>query len=179
MEDLLPTVVPKSDQINADDLMSPITAFVVGMKPGPSDQQPIDIEIIGHRPYRPCLSMRRVLISAWGKDGTKWVGRSMILFRDPTITFGGVALGGIRISHLSHIEKDMSIMLTTKRGHRKAYPVKAMQVYPQDQLEKNLTAWATALAEGKIDMMGLIARAAVKGWLTDEQLSQIEAGEQK
>jgi hypothetical protein len=58
------TIVPKSDQLNADDLITgPITVTVEAVKRSPSPEQPIDIYITGHRPFRPCKSMRRVLIS--------------------------------------------------------------------------------------------------------------------
>ena len=51
---------------------------------------------------------RKVLVFAWGEDGTQWIGRSMTLFNKPDVKFGGVMVGGIRISHLSHIDHQIN-----------------------------------------------------------------------
>ncbi len=126
-DSLLDTIKPKSDQLNADDLLiSPITVKIVEVKRGPADQ-PVHILIIGQQPYKPCKSMRRVLISVWGDQGSEWVGKSMTLYCDPSVKFGGVALGGIRISHLSHISKPISIMLTATRGRKAQFNVSPIE----------------------------------------------------
>lgn len=122
------SIEPKSDQLNADDLLGTTkTITVVKVARGTTDQ-PVFIHYDDEngRPYKPCKSMRRVLIGAWGDNGADWAGRSMTLYCDPAVKFGGVAVGGIRISHLSHIERDISMMLTTTRGKKSEYRVKAM-----------------------------------------------------
>ena len=127
-DSLADTIKPKSDQLNADDLLTgPITVKITGVKRGPVDQ-PVHISIEGQQPYKPCKSMRRVLISAWGDQGAEWVGKSMTLYCDPSVKFGGVALGGIRISHLSHISCVMNIMLTESRGRKAQFTVKPVAV---------------------------------------------------
>lgn len=123
-ESLVDTIIPKSDQLNADDLIAgPITVTVEGVKRSPSPEQPIDILISEHRPYRPCKSMRRVLISVWGERGSDWIGKSMTLYRDETVKYGGVAVGGIRISHVTGIDKRRDLMLTSNRTKREMYTV--------------------------------------------------------
>jgi hypothetical protein len=72
--------------------------------------------------------MRRVLIFAWGSDGSQYAGRSMTLYREPTVKFGGIEVGGIRISHLSHIDAPLTIALTTTRASRKPYTVQPLKV---------------------------------------------------
>ena len=77
--DLRSTIVPKSDQLNAEQLLTgdmTVTVSDVGLG---SDDQPVIIHYISDdgRPYKPCKTMRKVLIFAWGEDGRKWVGRSM------------------------------------------------------------------------------------------------------
>lgn len=131
-ESLRHTIEPKSDQINSDDLISgPITVTVEAVKQGPNADQPVDIHITGgHRPYRPCKSMRRVLIAIWGDRGADWVGKSMTLYLDPTVKFGGVAVGGIRISHMSGLENDRTLMLTTTRAKRAGYTVHPLKAAP-------------------------------------------------
>lgn len=119
------TIVPKSDQLNADDLIAgPLTVGIVGVKRGDTAEQPISIEIDGGRqPYKPCKSMRRVMIAAWGDDGRKWIGNSMTLYCDPDVKFGGVKVGGIRISHMTGIKGRLSVMLTTTRSKRSEFSV--------------------------------------------------------
>lgn len=118
VSDLSSTIKPKSDQLNADDLLTgPMTVKITDIKSGPVDQ-PVHIYIEGQQPYKPCKTMRRVLITAWGSDGKAWIGKSMTLYCDPTVKFGGIALGGIRISYLSHIDKILNMMLTATRGRK-------------------------------------------------------------
>ena len=42
----------------------------------------------------------------------------MTLYCDPTVRFGGIEVGGIRVSHLSHIDKPLNLALTVTRGKR-------------------------------------------------------------
>lgn len=128
MSDLSPTIKPKSDQLNADDLLvGPMNVTITDIKSGPIDQ-PVHIYIEGQQPYKPCKTMRRVLITAWGSDGKAWIGKSMTLYCDPTVKFGGIALGGIRISHLSHIEQTLNMMLTATRGRKTQVIVKPLVI---------------------------------------------------
>jgi len=136
VENLSDTIKPKSDQLNADDLLTgPITVTIKGIRRG-NNEQPVIIEIDGHMPYKPCKSMRRVLVTAWGDNGLKWVGRSMTLFCDPTVKFGGVALGGIRISHLSNIQHTMNMMLTTSRAKKSEFIVNPLQLDYSESVKK-------------------------------------------
>src|SRR5690348_5899593 len=98
---------PKSDQLNSDDLISgprTITITRVSANEG-SPEQPISISFEGddQKPYKPCKSMRRVMVHIWGPDASQYVGRSMTIYRDPKVQFGGMAVGGIRISHMTDI----------------------------------------------------------------------------
>lgn len=179
-EEIRKSIEPNSTQINADDLIAgPLTVTVRQVKRGPSAEQPVEIVIDGHRPYRPCKSMRRVLIACWGDNGSDWVGRSMTLFADPTVRFGGVAVGGIRISHVSHIERDMSLMLTTTRSKRTESVIKrldsAPKTYPQEDFEKNSQSWVKAINSGKLSITDVISKAAKTGALTSEQIERLES----
>jgi len=148
------TIVPKSDQLNADDLIiGPITVKVECVKRSSSPEQPIDICITGHRPFRPCKSMRRVLISVWGDKGSEWVGKSMTLYRDPAVKYGGVEVGGIRISHVSGIDEEIKLALTTTRAKRSLYkvlPLKTMDYEAHIRAfkdAKKMREWLVALAK--------------------------------
>lgn len=132
MTDLSGTIAPKSDQLNADDLLAaPRTIRVTRVTADPgSAEQPVAIyfEGDGGKPYKPCKSMRRVLVACWGADGSQFPGRSMTLYRDPSVTWGGLEVGGIRISHLSHIDREMTMALTATKKARKPYTVKPLAV---------------------------------------------------
>lgn len=99
MNDMSPVIIPKSDQISADDLISgPMTVTIREVKISPGAEQPVNILVDQtDRAYRPCKSMSRVLVQAWGPDASKYVGRSLTLYRDPTVKWGGLEVGGIRI----------------------------------------------------------------------------------
>lgn len=129
VRDLRDTIVPKSDQLNSEQLLSgPITITVTDVRRGGGEEQPIIIHYEGEggRPYKPCKSMRKVLVFAWGADGRDWIGRSMTVYNRPDVKFGGEEVGGIRISHLSHIDRDISISLTATRGRKEQTRIKRL-----------------------------------------------------
>lgn len=127
--DLRDTIVPKSDQLNADQLIGgPITVTVTKVRRGSDDQQPIVVHYEGEngRPFKPCLTMRKVLIFAWGEDGSAWEGRMMTLYNLRTVKWAGVEVGGIRISHMSHTEggKDIKLSLSATKGKKEPILIK-------------------------------------------------------
>lgn len=118
-EEVLKSIVPDSTQINAEDFTGgPQTFTISGVRRG-NKEQPIQIDLVEcDRAYRPCKSMRRVLIATFSDDPTQWVGQQMTLYCDPTVMWAGVEVGGIRISHLSGLSEPRSYMLTKARGKR-------------------------------------------------------------
>lgn len=129
MMDMTGVIQPKSDQINADDLIGqPMTVTVDAVHIDPKSDQPINVRLVGMKKvFRPCKSMARVMVQAWGADASKYAGKSMTLYRDPKVKWGGVEVGGIRISHMSHIDKPLSLMLTQTRSQRAAFKVGVLQ----------------------------------------------------
>ncbi len=180
--DIRGAAAPKSDQLNAEDLIgAPRTVTVTDVTAG-SAEQPIVVHFDGDggRPYRPCKSMLRVMIAAWGDDGKAWAGKSMTLYHDPEVMFAGVQVGGIRISHVSHIENSISLSLTATKGKRKPYTVKPLKVeasamYPEADFTANLPKWREAMAAGKATAEQVIARAEQKGRLSDQQKQAVRA----
>jgi hypothetical protein len=128
MIDVSDTIVAKSDQLNADDLIGgPITIRITDVnKPG--GDQPITIKYEGDngRPFKPCKTVRRILVKAWGKDASAWKGRLMTLYNDPSVKWAGKEVGGLRVSHLSNISSDMEISLTETRGSKKPHKIKKL-----------------------------------------------------
>lgn len=175
-DNLKSTIVPKSDQLNSEQLMTgSITITVTSVKRG-NAEQPV---IIGYdddptRPYKPCKTMRKVLIYAWGDNGNDWIGRSMTLYNDPEVKFGGVKVGGIRISHLSHIANDLNLALTTTRGKKSEFVIKRMDTYEQ-QLKQAKSLDELAAIWQSIPKQQQLALTAVK----DERKASLTQPESK
>ena len=153
-------------------MTGPIVVRVDRVARSASPDQPIDVHLMGHRPFRPCKSMRRVLIALWGDDGKMWPGKFMRLYCDPSVRFGGVAVGGIRISHVSGIEKPIDLMLTTTRSKRAPYRVEPLDPagdYPEADFTKNVDKWVTAIKASNLTVGDVVSRAAKKGLLTPDQ----------
>lgn len=164
--DLSSTIVAKSDQLNADDLIDPIVIAVTRVDKVKSKDQPIHIHSVGIQPFKPCLTMRRMLIAAWGKYKDAWVGRSMVLYCDPEVPWGGKDVGGVRVSHCSHITAPVSRMLAVTRGRKKLFtllPLVVEEVDHSDTINQYL----------KLESM----EEKKKAWgvLTDEQKAAIRA----
>lgn len=179
INDLSKTIKPKSDQLNADDMIGgPITVTVQNVSLSGQDDQPINLHLGGGlQPYKPCKSMRRLLVFCWGKDGNDWIGRSMTLFNDPSVTWAGQQVGGIRISHISAIDEPVSVALTATRGKRKPYTVEPLVIpdYPQPDFDNNLAAWTSAVQSGKMTTQQLTSKIQQKGLLSASQLEIINS----
>lgn len=141
MIDLSATTLAKSDQLNSDDLFGRTITIKITKVSLTASEQPIAIsyEGDGGKPYLPCKSMRRVLIHIWGVDGNAYVGRSMTLYRDEAVVFGGQAVGGIRISHMSNINSPVTMSLTASRKSKKPFTVKPLSA-ATDKSEKKPAA---------------------------------------
>lgn len=141
------TIEKKTDQLNYEDFLHGVTRIVTitGVKKGTKEQQ-YDIELEGdQRVWRPAVTVLKLLVEAWGDDAKEWVGRRAQLYGDPAIMFGRDRVGGIRVSHLSHISEPVVASLTETRGKRKIHTVQplpdAAPLSPQDKLREE---WKTA-----------------------------------
>jgi hypothetical protein len=126
MNDMTKVIEPRSDQLNADDMIAgPITITITRVDIRSGTEQPVSVFFDGDngKPYKPCKSMCRALVLCWGADANRYVGRSMTLYRDADVKWAGMAVGGIRISHMSHIDGERVMMLTATKGSRKPHRV--------------------------------------------------------
>lgn len=132
MSDMTAVIVPKSDQINADDLIGgDMTITITGVKIQGGQEQPVSMTFDGSpKVFRPCKSMCRVLVAVWGPDANAYVGRSLRLYRDPSVKWGGMEVGGIRIRAMSHMQEPMTMALTATKGARKPYTVHPLRIDP-------------------------------------------------
>jgi len=165
--DMNDVIQPKSDQINADTLIGgPMTVKITGVKIDHSSEQKVSISLEGTPlVFRPCKSMSKVLVAAYGADANLYVGKSMTLYRDPKVKWGGLEVGGIRISHLSHIDKDMVMMLTQTRAQRAPHKVKPLRVEQQQ-------TQAPAAPDNALQLAEAAARkgtAAFRDWWSSDE----------
>lgn len=179
MNDMSVVIQPKSDQVNADDFIGgPRTFTIEAVHINPDADQPVQIQLVGEkRVWRPCKSMSRVLVAGWGPDAKTYTGRSVTLYRDPKVKWGGMEVGGIRISHMTHIERDMMIQLTATKGKRAPHVVKplAAEVKPIPSKGKQTAEeWADAhvAAIEAADTIEALDAVAAKG---ERPMAKLEA----
>lgn len=184
MNDMSSVIVPKSDQINADDLIGrnmTITIRDVQIRGG--QEQPVSIYFEGSdKAFRPCKSMSRVLVYCWGADAKQYIGRSLSLYRDPNVKWGGMAVGGIRISHASHLDGDKVMVLAESKASRKPYTVKPLVLdeptaAKPDKVADGVKAMLERIAAGE-DIDDDAAVTKQRKWLETnrpELFAQIEA----
>jgi hypothetical protein len=175
VNDMSAVIVPKSDQINADDFIAgprTITVTAVSIRPGTEQPVSISYEGDGNKPFKPSKGMCRIMVALWGPDANAYVGRSMTLYRDPGVKWGGLEVGGIRISHMSHIEGPHTLALTLTKGNKKPHTVKPLVVEQKADKPAEGTRALVARIEAVADMGALQAltgaEAVIKqrSWLT-------------
>jgi hypothetical protein len=160
MNDMSQVIIPKSDQWNADDFIAgPRTFTIREVRITAGSEQPVNIVLEGtDKFYRPCKSMSRVLVGAWGPDASKYVGKSLTLYRDPEVKWGGLAVGGIRISHMSHLDGAKTMVLTATKGSRKPFKVLPLADAPGRPQTQDFTAQLAELkalaTPGNMDALG-------------------------
>lgn len=170
--DLTESIIPKSDQMDYSDFIAgPRTVTITEVRPGASSEQPVEILLAEFdRPWRPAKSMRRVLVAAWGADSNNYIGRRMTLFGDPSVKWGGIAIGGIRLSHVSHITKPLTIALTESKGKRKPFSVDPLP----DVAKRDYLSEARA-ASGNVDQIRAFWLDAQAAGAHQDVLDQIKA----
>ncbi len=139
--DISDTLAPKSDQLDAIELVgNPQTFTITNVSKGKEDQ-PVQVHLAEFpRVWRPGKSMRRVLAACWGTDASQWIGRRVTLYCDETVTFGNDVTGGTRISHLSHLDGVKKIPLLVKRGKSATFTVQPLPDAPTPPSEADIAA---------------------------------------
>lgn len=130
MSDMDAVTAAKSDQFNADDLIgSEMTVTVAEVIIRAGTEQPVTVKLVGqNKVFRPCKTVARIMKAAWGPDSSVYPGRSMVLYTDPEVTWGGMKVGGIRVRAVSHIAEPLVIALQEKKGSKKITTVRPLQV---------------------------------------------------
>ncbi len=177
--DVSTTLTANSDQINACDLFGgPITVKVKSVNLGGSKDQPMSLYLEGDRqPFKPCLSMRRILVKLWGKESDTWIGKSMTLYCDESVMWAGERAGGIRISHMQGLPSPQDVIVRASSHSVTKYTVLPLIIdlppYLDEDINVNKDNWRTYFAEGK-KPDDLINSIQQKFTLTEKQISSIK-----
>ena len=130
--DISESLAANSSQQNYDEyLAGPKTVTVAEVRQGTAEQ-PVEVHLVEHpgKPFKPAKSVRRVLAAAWGTDASQWTGRRLTIYGDPSVRYGGKEVGGLRVSHVSHIDKPITVALTVTRGKRAPFTVQPLPDAP-------------------------------------------------
>jgi len=167
--DLTESIIPKSDQLDATELLSGPRIFTIERVSAHNAEQPFNFHLIGFpRVWRPGKSMRRVIVAAWGSTAVNYIGKSIELYCDPSVDFGGVAVGGTRISRMSGIDKPLKVPLLIKRGKSAVFTVQPLPDAPAAPPAPDLTPILAAIhtAPGLPELQsawGAAGKAGVQG----------------
>ena len=139
MNDMTATIVAKSDQINAADLIgNPRTVTIREVRIKAGDDQPVTIMIEGDKKaFRPCKGVRRLLVRVWGPDASKYIGQSLTLFCDPSVTWAGKEEGGIRVSHMTGLNDKIIEFMRISRAATRPYEINPLRMDKQVQVKQN------------------------------------------
>jgi hypothetical protein len=175
--DLTESIAPKSDQLDAVDLLAGPRTFTIERVSKHNAEQPFNFHLAEFpRVWRPGKSMRRVIVAAWGPDATKYAGQRVTLYCDSSVQFGGELVGGSRISHMSGIDKPLRLPLLVKRGKSAVFTVQPLpDVAPAGTSpaapainDKVKTDTAKAIAEGTVpDYLAWLAEQGAPQHITD------------
>lgn len=179
------TIVTKSDQLNAEDLLLSnriIKITDVSMVRDP--QQPLILNYDGDngRPFKPCLTMRKALQFAYGDDPQNLIGKFLELYCDPEVKFGKDKVGGVRIAGMSGIKGTIRASFTETRGKKKEYVFNRIEgvnlpPYPAGKFAQAFEAMKQYIIDGKMTHEQVINKCEQTGRLSDDQKEQIRAVE--
>lgn len=118
MTDIGDTLTPKSNQLDAVDLLDGPRIFTITeCTTRSTEEQPTTIKLAEFpRPWKPGKNQRRVLAFCWGGKGSLYAGRRVELYCDTNVLYAGEKVGGIRIRALSHIDGPLDAPIIKTRG---------------------------------------------------------------
>jgi hypothetical protein len=176
--DITDALAPVSDQLDAIELAAPRTFTIdTGSRLGQREGKTVaEIRLVDFpRVWRPSKGMLDALVGAWKTtDATQWVGHSLTLYNDTEVMFGREKTGGVRVSHVSHIDKPMTVTIRAGSGRTKPWrlqPLPDAQTKPSRKAAESVAPTAAQVA-ACTDRDELRAMYRVSG---DEMRTQITA----
>ncbi|TCO70246.1 hypothetical protein [Rhodovulum euryhalinum] len=178
--DITAAIRPKSDQLNADDLLTGPRTIRIRDVQVVSGEQPVSVFFDGDegRPWKPAKSALRVLAAVWGPDASRWVGMHCTIYNDETVTWAGVAVGGIRVSAMEGLSQPRTLMLTKTRGRKAGVTIQPLVVSKSgasDRWRERLFAVAESSDAPTVDEAWSKVPEAVKSELGDGLYDQLVA----
>ncbi len=164
--DITDALAPNSDQLDAIELVTPRTfTIAAGSRMAVRDGKTVAEVALEDIPrvWRPSKGMLDVLARCWGTDAKQWIGRRITLYNDPDVMFGKDRVGGVRVSHLSHIDGAQTVNIRAAGRGRSPKPWKVEplpDVAPVDpaKIDAALNAIRTATTTTKLDEIDTYAR---------------------
>lgn len=174
--DMTESLAPKSDQLDAVDLLGGPRTFTIEKVTRHNAEQPFNFHLAEFpRVWRPGKSMRRVIANAWGPKPAAYVGQRITLYCDPSVQFGGEAVGGTRISAMSGIgDKPLKVPLLIKKGRSGTFTVQPLPDAPEPKPARDFLAEAEQ-AGGDVDLLRALWTAARDSGAPETTLKTIYA----
>lgn len=180
MADISLAMQAKSDQLNAVDIMGVEPVITIRDVQVKSGDQPVLVFYHGdnNRPWKPSKGMIRILAAGWGTESQNWIGKSVQIYCEPSVTYGGKEVGGVRVRAMSDIDKrGIKATLAISKQKREPYPVKCLDMqrpqYPSDKFESAFDAMVKTMQDGKMTLQQIIARCQKTGDLTESQMKRL------
>lgn len=172
--DITESLTPKSDQLDAVDLLAGPRTFTIEKVSKGNPDQPFNFHLAEFpRVWRPGKSMRRVIATAWGTKTSAYIGQRVTLYCDGSVKFGGEAVGGTRISHMTGIDKPLKVPLIVTKGKSAVFTVQPLKEAPKPaQPARDWTAEANKLT-GQTDALRALWIDAKAAGADDTTLTHI------
>lgn len=181
MTDVSFAMQAKSDQLNAVDILGADRIIRIRDVRVTKGEQPVSVFFDGdnNRPWKPSKGMIRILAAGWGTDSAAWIGRSALIYCDPSVKYAGQEVGGVRIRALSDIPAaGLRATIALSKQKREPYLVQfldtARPAYPSDRFAAALPKMVEAMQSGTMTLQAVIAQCQKTGDLTPEQLAHLE-----
>lgn len=141
MPDITDTLKADSTQLNAIDFppgtSRTYTVESVRVVSGAKDR-PVNIRLAEDpdgREFRPSKGMRRILAACWGPDSDTWVGKRFTVYADPSVRYAGKSIGGLKVSHVSHIDAAKKLPLRESESVTTIHTVQPLVEAPKPPAE--------------------------------------------
>jgi|GEM_PF-1867921 len=173
--DLTKAAEPRSDQMNAEDLLSGARTFTITAVTEGSSEQPVNIYLAEYdpgKPWKPAKTVIKLLILGWGPESDNYIGRRVTLYTEESVKWAGKPVGGIRISHMSHLKRKIVAMLSETKGKKLPHTIEPLPDEPapvQQRPAGPLDALVAAFTDRKIT--DAAERLAYCRWVVERDIS--------
>lgn len=117
MTNIAHTLVAKSDQLNAADLIGGEKLLkITSVDVKSASDVWVHYEGENGRPWKTSLTARRILARLWTEESDNWIGHTVAVHCDPTVVYAGEEVGGIRPHAATGIDSERVIKLKERRG---------------------------------------------------------------